>query len=100
MKGQTQQTNWEPGYRARRPYRLTPAQREALRLFARVMQPWKHSTGPRTAEGKARSRMNAWKHGKRSARATASQRNRRAMLRLLLGIDKALRAAPPDAGRH
>lgn len=28
-------------------------------------QPWKQSTGPRTAEGKAKVAMNAWKGGTR-----------------------------------
>ena len=30
-------------------------------------QPWKHSTGPRTPEGKAKTRFNGMKHGGRSA---------------------------------
>jgi hypothetical protein len=38
----------------------------------RRWRPWKHSTGPRTAEGKARSSRNAWKGGQREmARALA-----------------------------
>ena len=31
----------------------------------RIWQPWTRSTGPRTAEGKARSSRNAWKGGVR-----------------------------------
>lgn len=43
-----------------RPKALTPAALEQRREAA------KHSTGPRTEEGKARSSRNAWKHGLRS----------------------------------
>ena len=38
-------------------------QAEAIRRW----QPWGRSTGPRTAAGKTASRMNAYKHGSRSA---------------------------------
>ncbi len=37
------------------------AQAEAIRAW----RPWERSTGPRTAEGKARVRLNAWKGGAR-----------------------------------
>lgn len=43
---------------------LTPEGREALRLTALKNKPWDHSTGPRTAEGKARSCQNAYKDGR------------------------------------
>lgn len=34
-----------------------------------LKKPWTKSTGPRTAEGKAKSSQNAYKHGRRSAAA-------------------------------
>ena len=51
---------------SKRPYRLTEAGMNALKSTARLNQPWSHSTGPRTEEGKGVSRMNALKHGERS----------------------------------
>ena len=49
---------------------LTEEGRQRLREAARRNQPWKHSTGPRTPEGKARSAQNARKRqlGPRSVR--------------------------------
>ena len=38
------------------------AQAEAIRAW----RPWERSTGPRTAEGKARASRNAWKGGLRA----------------------------------
>lgn len=45
---------------------LTPEGREALRQAALTNRPWEHSTGPRTAAGKAASRWNAHQHGDRA----------------------------------
>lgn len=45
---------------------FTPEGIEALSCSAISNQPWKHSTGPRTPEGKQRSRENAIKHGGRA----------------------------------
>lgn len=42
---------------------LTPEGREALSQAAHANKPWLHSTGPKTSEGKRRSRGNAWRHG-------------------------------------
>lgn len=41
---------------------LTDAGREALRQTALLHKPWQHSTGPRTASGKARVAMNGRSH--------------------------------------
>ena len=51
--------------------------RQAERI--RTWSPWKNSTGPRSAEGKANSARNAWKGGMREmlrelSRALAAQR--------------------------
>ena len=43
----------------------TPEQRQQQAEAIRRWSPWAHSTGPRTAEGKARSLGNAWKGGHR-----------------------------------
>ena len=47
-------------------------------------RPWDTSTGPRTAEGKARSSGNAWQHGGRSQEARAELA---ALRRMLCEID-------------
>lgn len=50
--------------------RWTPESRkrhaELMKTQIRRWQPWQHSTGAKTAEGKARSSCNAYKHGCRS----------------------------------
>jgi hypothetical protein len=55
---------------------LTPAGRQRLRESALKHEPWKHSTGPRTAAGKFRSALN----GKRRQRGEMSVREVRAAL--------------------
>jgi hypothetical protein len=52
---------------------LTPEGRDRLRLAALKNRPWEHSTGPRTAEGKARVALN----GKQRQRGPVSVRQRR-----------------------
>jgi len=43
----------------------TPEQRQQQAERIRAWSPWKHSTGPRTVEGKATASRNAWKGGTR-----------------------------------
>lgn len=43
----------------------TPERRERMAELISAWRPWKHSTGPRSAEGKARSARNADKGGQR-----------------------------------
>jgi hypothetical protein len=71
---------------------LTPAGRERLRQAALRSRPWRFSTGPRTAAGKARSAQN----GRARQRGPVSARRLRAGLadvRALLGELRAGRRA-------
>ena len=52
---------------------LTPKGRQRLRSAALKNRPWEHSTGPRTAEGKARVALN----GKQQQRGSCSVRELR-----------------------
>lgn len=45
----------------------TPEQRRQQAERIKTWQPWAQSTGPRTADGKARSSGNAWKGGHRES---------------------------------
>ena len=95
MKAKTQQTNKdaetlparaEETRGARRPYQLTPAGLASLRSSAQCAKPWTRSTGPRTPDGKARSRMNAMKHGERSSEAVLRRRELTDLLALIKGM--------------
>jgi hypothetical protein len=60
--------------RPTRPYKLSLAGLNALRTAARRTRPWTRSTGPTTPAGKERTRLNALKHGRRSAVAVERRR--------------------------
>jgi hypothetical protein len=45
----------------------TPERRKKQSKAIRKWKPWEKSTGPKTEEGKEKSKMNAQKHGMRSA---------------------------------
>ena len=66
-----------------RPYRLSPEGLSSLHRSALATMPWRRSTGPRTAAGKARSSLNALKHGERSAGSVAARREANAALWLM-----------------
>ncbi|MDB5491240.1 MAG: hypothetical protein JWO78_1089 [Micavibrio sp.] len=64
----------------------TPERRFAQSARARANRLWQHTTGPRTALGKARSSRNALKHGARSAEmalVSATLRAQRHFMKLL-----------------
>lgn len=63
----------------------------ASRQAAGRTKPWERTTGPRTAAGKARSRMNATTHGDRTADRRQARREIAALLR-------EVRADERDAG--
>lgn len=50
----------------RNPKGWTPERRARQAARARLTQPWRHATGPRTEAGKARVARNALRHGYRS----------------------------------
>jgi hypothetical protein len=68
---------------------LTEAGRERLRAAALRRHPWEHSTGPRTAAGKAQAARN----GKRRQAGPRSVREVRAELREVRALVREVRAA-------
>ena len=68
---------------------LTREGLERLRAAALANKPWLHSTGPRTAEGKARAAAN----GKRAQKGEKSVRERRAELAGFMGLAREMAAA-------
>ena len=105
LKTQIRQTNKD---RPRRRYRLSRRGLKSLRATALRNKPWLGSTGPRTTAGKDRSKLNATKHGERSARSRAAWRELNAALRALDqydrdaagALDGVLNDKPRSAKRH
>src|SRR5690349_12761954 len=81
----TRQTNKD---QPPRRYRLSQRGLTSLRTTALKNKPWLRSTGPRTAAGKDRSKLNATKHGERSATNRATWRELNAALRTLNEYDR------------
>lgn len=73
----------------------TPERRAAQSARIRAHRPWAKSTGPRAADGKARSSRNAYKHGFRSD----AVKTLRALLRLQRAYVRAVRDAARAGGR-
>lgn len=72
--------------RAHRKPGYTPEGLERLRAAALKNQPWTHSTGPTSPEGKARSARNAYTGGHRT-RLEASQAWRQGLSKFVSSID-------------
>jgi len=54
----------------------TQERRQKQRELIQKWKPWEKSTGARTLEGKAKSRMNAYKHGVAETKALLRELNR------------------------
>ena len=80
-----------------RPCPLKSERLAFLRSSIQRVRPWQWATGPKTAAGKARSRMNALKHGLRSAEVLVPQRELAEMSRQIRAILKAERAQQREA---
>lgn len=73
---------------------LTPAGRERLRTAALGHRPWEHSTGPKTAAGKATAAAN----GKRRQLGPVSVRELRAELKDLRAFTREMAGARGSTG--
>jgi hypothetical protein len=73
----------------KRKYNLSKHGRESLQKAVRKTKPWKHTTGPRTREGKMIVSQNALKHG---LFARDAGRNRAEFAALLREIREAMEA--------
>ncbi len=79
----------------RRGRTWTPEQRARQSALLRRLKPWTRSSGPRTAAGKEKSRMNALRHGFRSAQ----MKEFNAILRVHRRFLGRIRASIAAAGR-
>lgn len=82
-----------------RTYRLTPKGLMSLQRSAQENKPWEWSTGPKTKTGKARSKLNAMKHGERTAQRITTRRHLNAALRQLRERDRRSTHSIDNAGQ-
>ena len=67
---------------------VTPDRLVCLQRAIRRTKPWQWATGPRTQAGKARSKMNALKHGLRSAEVVARRKELAELIREVRAINE------------
>lgn len=85
------ETGGSRGRVQRRRKGWSPERRALQAAVIRRSKPWQRSTGPKTAAGKARSAMNALKHGRRSGATILKYRRLRHALRLAAKNNERLR---------
>ena len=73
--------------------RWTAAARQKQSEIQKTRQSWKHSTGPKTMVGKARSSRNAYKHGLKSRAAAEIRESLRNHSKFLTYINHCITAA-------
>ncbi len=81
----------------------TPERRARQAEMIRSWRPWAHSTGPKTAAGKARTRLNAQTHGFRGERGRifhAAIREQRKLLRVINRLAAFLDSLPSDSDMY
>lgn len=79
----TETSNGKPRPVRKRQYWATPEGLAALRASAGRVKPWARSTGPTSEAGRDRAKMNALKHGERSAETLSARRDATAALRVV-----------------
>jgi hypothetical protein len=64
-----------------KPEDWTPERKAKAAEMIHDWKPWKHTTGPKTPEGKAKSSMNSLKTGYKSKEAIKMRRERAALIK-------------------
>lgn len=66
----------------------TPERKARQAELMRHWKPWERSTGPKTEAGKEVSKMNGWKHGRRSSETIELDRTLSSMTRQLRELSR------------